>query len=397
MEPLNATVHVQPDRIDIWNGNQSPLTVLRRIAQMAKVAPEKVFVHNGYVGGGFGRRSRYRESAGALEIALASGLSQPIKVVWSREEDMRSGYYRPTAVTRFRAVLDGEGMPKALEARLAGSSISLSYDRPLKNNKDPAGHQLQDGVDWTAIEVMNTSPYAIPNYYLGQVVENTHVPVAYWRTVGAQNTFFFESFIDELAARAGKDPLAYRRAMTTRPDFLLLMDELERRSGWGQPMASASGKRVARGMAIAQRKYLVDGSVAEISVADDGEIHVDRVVTVIDFSHTIHPSITEAQVQGAVHWALGGMLFGEITLRDGAVEQGNFDTYRVARLADAPNVEVYTVRSNFLRGENQWGGIGELGGTTAHAAVANAIFAATGVRVRSLPLKNIPRASFARA
>ena len=397
MEPQNTTVHIQNDRIDIWNGTQSPLNVLRRAAEMASVSPDNVYVHNGYVGGGFGRRTRGTEITGAMEVALASGLSQPIKVVWPREEDMRSGHYRPNAVTRFRAVLGDDGLPEAFQAHVAASSIRIAFGRPLSGN-DPFGNPLNDGVDWTAIEVLNTAPYKIPNYYLGQVVENIHIPVAYWRTVGAsQNAFFMESFIDELAAKAGKDPLAYRRAMTDRPDFLLVMDELERRSEWGKPLNSDAGHRRARGMAVVQRKYLVDGTVAEITVTDDGKIIVDRVVAVVDFSHTLHPSIVEAQVQGCVHWALSGLFYGDITLKDGAVQEGNFDSYRVTRLAEAPPIEVHTVQSDYFRGDNQWGGVGDLGGTTVHAAVANAIFTATGVRVRRLPLKNFDPAIFSRA
>ena len=167
---------------------------------------------------------------------------------------MRSGHYRPNAVTRFRAVLGDDGLPEAFQAHVAASSIRIAFGRPLSGN-DPFGNPLNDGVDWTAIEVLNTAPYKIPNYYLGQVVENIHIPVAYWRTVGAsQNAFFMESFIDELAAKAGKDPLAYRRAMTDRPDFLLVMDELERRSEWGKPLNSDAGHRRARGMAVGSTK-----------------------------------------------------------------------------------------------------------------------------------------------
>nr|TFG54769.1 MAG: xanthine dehydrogenase family protein molybdopterin-binding subunit [Hyphomicrobiales bacterium] len=396
MEPQNTTVYIQSDRIDIWNGTQSPLNVLRRAAQMAGVSPDNVYVHTGYVGGGYGRRTRGTEIQGAMEVALASGLSQPIKVIWSREEDTRGGYYRPKAVTRFRAVLGQDGMPEALEAQIAAASIRLSFERPL-SGYDPFGNELNEGVDWTAIEVINSVPYKIPNHYIGQVVDNIHIPVAYWRTVGAsQNAFFMESFIDELAVKAGQDPLAYRRAMTDRPDFLMVMDELEKRSGWGTPLSSEAGYRRARGIAAVQRKHLVDGSVAEITVTDDGEIIVDRVVTVIDFSHPFNPSITEAQVQGSVCWSLSAMFYGDITLKNGVVQEGNFDTYPVLRMAKAPRIEVYRIRSDYFTGENQWGGVGELGGSTAHAAVANALYSATGVRVRRLPLKNIDRAVFAR-
>jgi len=397
MEPQNTTVHIQSDRIDIWNGTQSPLNVLRLAAQMANVKPENVYVHTGYVGGGFGRRTRGTEIKGAMEVALASGLSQPIKVIWSREEDTRGGYYRPKAVTRFRAVLGEDGMPDAFEAQIAAASIRLSFERPL-SGYDPFGNELNEGVDWTAIEVINSAPYKIPNHYIGQVVDNTHIPVAYWRTVGAsQNAFFLESFVDELAAKAGQDPLAYRRAMTDRPDFLMVMDELEKRSGWGTSLTSDTGHRRARGIAVVQRKHLVDGTVAEITVTDEGEIIVDRVITVIDFSHPFNPSIAEAQVQGSVCWALSAMFYGDITLKDGAVQEGNFDTYPVLRMDKAPHIEVYRVRSDYFTGENQWGGIGELGGSTAHAAVANAIYSATGIRVRKLPLKNIDKAVFARS
>ena len=311
----------------------------------------------------------------AVSVAAAAGLDSPIKVIWSREEDMTHGRYRPQSVTRFRAMLGADGMPVAFESKIAMPSILVSMaEQALDNN----------GIDWTSIEVINSAPYKIPNYYVGQALKNMHVPVTFWRSVGgSQNTFFMESFIDELAHAAGEDPLAYRRAMVDRPDFLLVIDKLAEKSNWGAPLPKGRG----RGVAVAQRKYLVDGSVAEITVSNSGDIHVDRVITAYDFSRTVNPSIVEAQIQGAIHWALSGMFYGEITIKDGTVEQRNFDSYDMVRLAQAPAVEVYEVQT----GRDEWGGVGELGATSVVAAVANAIFAVTGTRVRKLPLMNIDR------
>jgi len=377
MEPQNATVLLTKDRLDIWMGSQAPVSALRLAAGMVKMKPEQVYVHNCYVGGGFGRRTRNDDTRSAVAIAMAANLEKPIKMVWSREEDTRHDRYRPAAVTRFRAVLGKDGMPEALEAKIGASSIMQAFGQ----------NPLPNGIDWTAVEIIQTSPYRIPNFYVGQAVKNTHIPVAFWRSVGgSQNTFFIDGFIDELAHAAGKDPLAYRRALVNRKDIHLVLDTLEEKSNWGSKLP----KGRARGIALCERKLLVDASVAEITVSPEGRIHVDRVVTVIDFSRTVNPSIVEAQVQGGIHWALSAMYYGEITVKDGAVEQGNFDTYNIVRLDEAPEVEVYEVRS----GRNEWGGIGELGATTVVPAVANAIFAATGKRIRKLPLKNIDPSEF---
>ncbi|RBP03527.1 isoquinoline 1-oxidoreductase beta subunit [Roseiarcus fermentans] len=369
MEPLNATAHWTADRIDVWMGTQFPEQAIQLAAQAGGVDPAKVTVHNCYLGGGFGRRAVNDELTQAVEISKALG--RPAKVVWTREEDIRSDRYRPQAALRMRAALNGDGAPAGFEFTTAVGSITRSL----------GWGKVENGVERQAVEGLANCPYRAGALKVLVNLRNTHVPVMFWRSVGSsQNAFALESFIDEVAHAAGRDPVEYRRALLAdRPDFLAVLDALAERSGWGKPLP----KDVGRGIAIHESFGTIVGEVAEVSVRS-GEVKVERVVACVDCGHLVNPLTAAMQIESAVLYGLTAALFGEITIRDGRVEQGNFDSYPIARMADAPRIETHFV----LSGGDKWGGLGEPGTPPIAPAIANAIFALTGKRIRALPLKN---------
>jgi len=370
MEPMNATVRLQPDRLDVWVGTQSPMIVLAAAATAAGLQQEQVYVHNQFIGGGFGRRSIQEEVLHAIAIAKVVG--KPVKVVWSREQDMRRDQYRPQAAVRFKAALDQGGKCQAFDSKVVVGSLLRARGVPLPTGLEPM-----------AVEGIASMQYQIPNVQVGVMLKNAHVPVGFWRSVGAsQNTFFIESFIDELALAAGQDPYQFRRAMLQhRPDYLGVLDMMAAKSGWGTPLAPGRG----RGMAIIETYGSVTGQVAEVTVSNDGKVVVDRIVAVMDCYHAANPNTIEQQIEGGVVWGLSAALYGESTVKDGGMVQGNFNTYRVLRMSETPKIETYLS----LSGGPKWGGIGEPSVAPVAPAVCNAIFAATGKRVRRLPLKNI--------
>ena len=370
MEPLNCTAHYLPDRLDIWMGTQDALGATQRAAKVAGLAPEQVYVHNCYLGGGFGRRAVNDEMAQAVLVSKAVG--KPVKLIWTREEDIRQDRFRPQAALRFKAVLGPDKLPVALDIRTAVGSI----DRSLGRDK------VESGIERQAVEGLANLAYRVPNLRVDCILKNTHIPVMFWRSVGSsQNAFALESFIDELAHEAGQDPLAFRRALLEdRPDFLHVLDVLEAKSGWGKPMSAGSG----RGVAIHEAFGTIVGQVCEVAVSAKGEVKVERVVAAVDCGHVINPRLVEMQIESAVIYGLTAALYDEITIKDGRVEQGNFDDYPMVRLADTPKIETYLA----LSGGNKWGGIGEPGTPPIAPALCNAIFAATGKRIRALPVKN---------
>ena len=370
MEPLNATVHVQPDRVDVWVGSQSPMIVLNSTAKQTGIAPENVYVHNQFLGGGFGRRSTQDEVGHA--VAVAKVVNKPVKVVWTREQDIRRDRYRPQAAVAFKAAFDEAGKPTALDSRIAVGSLFRSLGMGA----------LPTGLEPMAVECIATTAYKIPNIDVGLMLKNTHVPVGFWRSVGAsQNTFFIESFIDEMAHAAGADPYKFRRAMLDRKDFLGVLDLMAEKGDWGKPMGPGQG----RGMAIVETYGSVTGQVIEVTVSQDGVLKVDRVVAVMDCYNAANPNTIEQQIEGGVVYGLSAALWGEITIKDGAPVQGNFNTYRLMRLGETPKIETHLAPS----GGSKWGGIGEPSVAPIAPALCNAIFAATGKRVRKLPLKNV--------
>jgi isoquinoline 1-oxidoreductase beta subunit len=371
MEPLNATAHWQGDRVDVWMGTQAPESAIALAAKAGGVDPKAVIVHNCFLGGGFGRRAVNDELTQAVEVSKALG--RPIKLIWTREQDIRSDRYRPQAALRMRAALGSDGLPAGFEFQTAVGSIlrSLGWEG------------VKNGVERMAVEGLANCPYRAQALKVGVNLKNTHVPVMFWRSVGSsQNAFAVESFIDEVAHVAGRDPLDYRRELLRdRPDFLAVLDKLADKGDWGKPLP----KGVGRGMAIHEAFGTIVGEVAEVAVADRGEVKVQRVVACVDCGHLVNPLTAAMQIESAVLYGLTAALFGEITIKRGRVEQGNFDAYPVARMADAPAIETYFV----LSGGDKWGGLGEPGTPPIAPAIANAVFAATGKRVRSLPLKNV--------
>jgi isoquinoline 1-oxidoreductase beta subunit len=368
MEPLNCTAQVQADRVDVWLGTQNPEAALRLAAKTSGLPPERVFVHNCFLGGGFGRRAVNDELVQAVTVAKAVG--KPVKLVWTREEDIRHDRYRPQAAIRFRAALDDGGMPTAWVARTAVGSIQRSLGQD----------KVESGVERSAVEGLANMPYAVANLRVDCVLKNTHVPVMFWRSVGSsQNAFAVESFVDELAHAAGEDPYRFRRRLLAgKADFLAVLDMLADKGNWGQAMPAGHG----RGMAIHESFGTIVGEIAEVAVANN-EVKVERVVAVVDCGHVINPRTVEMQIESAVVYGLTAALYDEITIKDGRVEQGNFDGYPMVRLADSPKIETYMA----LSGGSKWGGIGEPGTPPIAPAVCNAIFAATGKRIRSLPIK----------
>jgi isoquinoline 1-oxidoreductase beta subunit len=374
MEPLNCTVHVQPDRVDIWMGTQAPDHAAGLAAEAVGMSADKIYIHNCYLGGGFGRRAANDEMMQA--VAIAKTLDQPVKLVWTREEDMRHDRYRPLAAIRFRSVLDKDGMPSAIEAQTAVGSILKSLGAILYLPS------LMKGLEPMAVEGLVNMPYAVPNLKVDAAIKNNHVPIMFWRSVGSsQNAFAVESFIDELAHASGQDAYRFRRKMLEgQPDYLRVLDMAAEKSNWDQKMPPGHG----RGIAIHEAFGTIVSEVVEVAVDDKGKVRCERVVAVVDCGHVINPLNVAMQLESGIIYGLTAALYDEITIKDGAVEQGNFDNYQMVRMADAPKIETYLA----LSGGSKWGGIGEPGTPPIAPALCNAIFAATGQRIRSLPVKN---------
>jgi isoquinoline 1-oxidoreductase beta subunit len=368
MEPMNCTVHVRRDGCDVWVGTQAPTLTQAVVAGITGLPKEAVRVHNHLLGGGFGRRLDVDGTA--LAVRVAQRVEGPVKVVWSREEDIQHDMYRPYYYDRLSAGLDAAGRPVAWTHRVAGSSVSARY----------APAYIQNGVDLDAVEGAAHPPYAVPNIHVDYVrVEPPGIPTAFWRGVGpTHNVFVVESFVDELAAAARRDPVAYRRALLDHnPRALGVLDLAAEKAGWGRPLPPRRGRGVS--VQFAFGSYLAQ--VAEVEVAADGAVRVHRIVCAVDCGLVVNPDTVAAQVEGGSIFGLTAVLHGAITLKDGRVEQGNFDTYRPMRIDEVPVVETHLVGS----GEAP-GGIGEAPTCAVGPAVTNAIFAATGRRVRTLPV-----------
>jgi len=387
MEPLNCTVHVRPDACDIWVGTQVPTFAQTAAAKLTGLPREKVQVHNHLLGGGFGRRLEVDFIVRAVQIAKQ--VASPVKVVWTREEDIQHDMYRPYYYDRIAAGLNEHGAPVAWTHRVTGSSIyarvsSQLYPKTLRVVRALGIHQLIDiakGLDPDAVDGAVAPPYALPNIrveYLRQ--EPPGVPTAFWRGVGpTHNIFVVESFIDELAAAAKQDPVAYRLALLgPSPRARTVLELAAAQAGWGQPLPSGRG----RGVSVQHVMGSYVAQVAEVTVGSDGTVRVERVVCAMDCGQVINPDTVIAQVEGGIMFGISAALFGEITLKNGRVEQHNFHDYRTLRMNEAPAVDVHLVKSTEAPG-----GVGEPPTCAIFPAVANAIFAATGKRIRKLPLK----------
>jgi len=368
MEPMNATVHVQKDKCEVWTGTQVLSRAQQTAAQVTGLPLEKVIVHNHLLGGGFGRRLEFDGVTRAVQIAKQ--VDGPVKVVWTREEDIRRDMYRPYFYDRVSAGLDAQGRPVAWSHRITGSSI-------LKRWAPPA---YQDGMDPETVDGAAKPPYALPNVLVEYVNhEPPQIPTAFWRGVGpTHNVFVVESFIDELAAAAKQDPLAYRLSLLDgNPRAKAVLQLAADKSGWGRKPPAGQGRGVSLQFAFGTFMALV----ADVEVADDGQVRVPRVVCALDCGVVINPDTVQAQVQSAVIFGVSGALFGEITIKNGRVEQSNFHDYRAIRINEAPVVEVHIVKS-----AEAPGGMGEPGTSGLAPAVTNAIYAATGKRIRKLPV-----------
>jgi isoquinoline 1-oxidoreductase beta subunit len=368
MEPMNCTVHVRNDGCEVWVGSQVLARAQAIAAKTAGVPLDKVVVHNHLIGGGFGRRLEVDGVARAVEIAKQ--VDGPVKVVWTREEDIQHDMYRPYWFDRISAGLDANGMPVAWNHRYAGSSIIARWLPPAFKN----------GLDGDSTEGAINLVYALPNMHVEYLrVEPAGIPTAFWRSVGPSHTVFVvESFMDELAAAAKQDAVAYRLALLDKtPRAKAVLELAAEKAGWGQPLP----ERVGRGVSLQFVFGTYLALVAEVEVANNGTVRVSRVVCAVDCGTVVNPDTVQAQIQGAIIFGITAALYGEITLKDGRVEQTNFNSYQMLRMRDAPTIEVHIIQNS-----EPPGGMGECGTSAIVPAVTNAIFAATGKRLRKLPI-----------
>jgi len=373
MEPLNCTVRIGPDECEIWTGTQFQTLDQQVAARITGLRPEQVRIHTTFLGGGFGRRATPTSDfvSEAVHVAKASG--KAVKVVWTREDDVRGGYYRPAYVHRARIGVDADGLPVAWDHAIAGQSILAGS--PFEET------MVKGGVDETSVEGTADSPYVMgtPNHRVELHSPKTEIPVLWWRSVGHSHTgFVMESLVDELAKAAGRDPVAYRRTLLKdHPRHLAALNLAAAKAGWGSP--APAGR--ARGVAVHESFRSFVAQVAEVSVSA-GRIRVHRVVCAIDCGVAVNPDAVAAQLEGGIAFGLGAALHGALTIRHGHVRESNFHDYRILRLNEMPEVEVHIVAS-----EGAMGGVGEVGVPPIAAAVANALAALTGHRLRELPLK----------
>jgi isoquinoline 1-oxidoreductase beta subunit len=367
MEPMNCTVHVTPDSCEVWVGSQVLARAQAAAAKVTGLPLDKVTVHNHLIGGGFGRRleTDHVESA----VRIAQKVDGPVKVVWTREEDIRHDIYRPAYRDRLSASLSN-GKIVGWHHRITGSSVMARWLPPA----------FQKGIDIDAIDSAADIPYDIPNLRVEYVREEPPaVPTGFWRGVGPNNNVFaIESFIDELAKKANKDPVAFRLDMLGKvPRLAGALNLAASKAGWGNPLPARTG----RGVEVQTAFGSFIATVAEVEVDEAGEVRIRRLVTAVDTGIAVNPDTIEAQLQGGMLFGATAALYGEITIDKGRVQQSNFNDYRMLRIDQTPAVEVHIIKS----GEPP-GGIGEAGTTAAPPAICNAIFAATGIRLRRLPI-----------
>jgi CO/xanthine dehydrogenase Mo-binding subunit len=367
MEPMNATAHVTADACTVWAPTQNPGGSRAVAAQLTGLPVERVTMNTTLLGGGFGRRGERDFVIDAVEVAKAIG-GGPVKVLWTREDDMTHSHYRPSTHNVFRAALDAQGKPVAWFTRAVGPGL-------LRQRGSVAAGQ----VDGTAMAALRDMPYDIPNVRIEWVDKDPGVPVGFWRSVGAsQNAFIVESFVDELAHQAGQDPYEYRRDLLGKsPRHKAVLELAATRAGWGAPLPAGR----ARGIAVCFSYASYAAHVAEVSVAHDGAVRVHRIVCAIDCGIAVNPDQVKAQMEGGAVYAMTAALYGQITLDGGRVQQTNFHTYPMMRIAETPVTEVHILDSG-----HPPGGLGEPGVPTVAPAICNAIFAATGKRIRHLPI-----------
>jgi len=368
MEPMNCTVQLRKDSCELWLGTQVMSRVQGTVAKLTGLPPEKVTVHNHYLGGGFGRRLEPDMALKAVRVAQQLD-GEPVKVVWTREEDIQHDYYRPAYRDTIAATLKN-GRIDAWKYKITGSSVMARWLPPA----------FQKGIDPDAVDSAADNPYDIPHQHVEYVrAEPPAVPTGFWRGVGPNNNVFArESFIDELARGAGKDPVAFRRDMLGKtPRLRAALELAAEKAGWGQPLPARTGRGVAAQTAFAS--YIA--TVVEAEVTELGEVRLRRVTCAVDTGLAVSPDTVKAQLQGGLIFGLTAALYGEITIEGGRVKQSNFNDYRMLRIDQVPAIEVFVIDST-----EPPGGIGETGATAAPPALRNAIYAATGVALRRLPI-----------
>jgi isoquinoline 1-oxidoreductase subunit beta len=376
MEPVNCTVHVRKDGCEVWTGSQVLSRVQATAAKVTGFPADQVVVHNHLLGGGFGRRLEVDFETKAVRIAKE--VDGPVKVVWTREEDVQHDVYRPYYYDRIAAGLDARGKAVAWTHRIVGPSILARWAPPA----------FKDGIDGDAVDGSVQLLYDIPAIQVEYVRhEEPVLNTGWWRGVGVtHNAFVIESFVDELAAAARQDPLAYRRALLGKsPRGLAVLDIAAKAAGWGGKLSPGHGRGIAL-MYSGWDTYVAE--VAEVEVAPSGEVRVHRIVCAVDCGTVVNPDTVKAQIEGGVVFGITGALYGEVTLKNGRVQQSNFTDYRMLRMNESPAIEVHLVRST-----EKPGGIGEPGTAATAPALANAVFAATGKRIRRLPLQKALQAS----
>jgi isoquinoline 1-oxidoreductase beta subunit len=372
MEPMNATADVRADRAEVWSGIQAQQVVQQMVAKELGLAADKVKVNNTLLGGGFGRRlGDYVMDA----VKLSKLAGKPVKVIWTREDDMDHDYFRPTSYNVMSAGVDAAGKPTFWQHRIVSPSIMASLGPGLFGFAPPP-----DRLDDSATEGAHTLPYDTENLFVDWVRPDHGVPVGFWRSVGSSHTAFStECFLDELAHAAGKDPLAFRLSLLEKhPRHAGALKLAAEKAGWGKPLP----KGVGRGIAVHESFGSFVAQVAEVSVDKEGHAKVHRVVIAVDCGQVVNPDTVAAQMEGGMVYGLTAALYGEINIENGRVKQRNFYDYKMLRMNEMPKCEVHIVPST-----EKHGGVGEPGTPPIAPAVVNAIFAATGKRIRSLPIR----------
>jgi isoquinoline 1-oxidoreductase beta subunit len=369
MEPMNCTVHVRSDGCDLWVPTQNQTGVLAMAAEITGLKPEQVNVHTTFLGGGFGRRFERDFVEEALLLSKATG--KPVKLVWKREEDIQNDFYRPMNLSRIEGAVDAQGRASAWSHKIVCPSIfARVFPQMMKN-----------GIDNAAVEGVENLEYEIPNVAVEYVRIDTPVPVGFWRSVGSShNAFTVESFVDELSHAAGKDPLEFRLGLLkNHPRPARVLQVAAEKAGWGKPLP----KGRARGIAYALSFDSYVAQVAEVSVdTRTGAITVHKVTCAVDCGPVVNPAIVQAQITGAITMGLSAALKERMEIANGGIKSENFADYELLRMSEAPEVDVHIVK-----GGEKLGGIGEPGVPPIAPAVANAVFAATGARIRRLPMR----------
>jgi len=381
MEPMNATAKWTAERCEVWTPTQNGEGALAAASEAAGLPLAQCEVYKLHLGGGFGRRGAVHDWVRQTVLIAREVPGVPVKLLWSREEDMTHGRYHPITQYKLTAGLDAQGQVTALHMRLSGQSI-LAGINP---------QNVRDGLDPVAFQGLNPGGtessfgYSVPNLLIDHAIRNPHVPPGFWRGVNLnQNTIYLECFIDEIAHATGKDPLALRRElMKSHPKHLAVLNAAAERAGWGKPAPDVNGQKVFRGLSQTHGFGSYVAACAEVSVSKDGVLKVHRIVAATDCGHAVNPQQIEAQVEGSFVYGLSAALYGECTVKDGAIVQTNFDSYPVMLIREMPQVETIVMPSGGF-----WGGVGEPTIAVAAPAVLNAIFAATGKRIRELPLKH---------